>query len=99
MKALELSLNGQRICTAGIGDVGFIIAQVLWDLGAESLPPEGHLELKVSGVDKSARARVDWPMPYVSVGDEITLTIVEAERVDAGKRRTMPDTGSQATDS
>lgn len=90
MVGLELSINGERISTAGIGDVGFIYAQVHWNGGAETLGPDGFMEFRASGVNIPKAERIDWPMPPLVLGDEITIKIVRIQQPDPGESRPMP---------
>ena len=89
MVGFEVSINGQRHCTAAIGDVGFIIAQVLWKGGADSLPVDGLMELRVGGVNIPKSEGLDWPMPTLALGDEVSIKIVKTERPDACNTRPM----------
>ena len=90
MTGLELSINGRRISTAGVGDVGFIYAEVLWKGGAETLPPDGFMEFRVSGVNIPKMERTDWPMPPLALGDEVTIKIVKTQQPDPGESSPMP---------
>jgi len=89
MKALAVYLNGEKLCTAGVGDLGVVSAIVSWvrreDQHTASKQPdctEEELRLEVGGLISSPREIVKWQKRDLSVGDEILIKIVEAESAD-----------------
>lgn len=81
MKAFVVSLNGQPLVTAGVGDDGVMTTIVTWVGGAPPRPAEGRLTLEVLGLDSRSGEHVSWSVPEIGVGDEITIKIVEALHV------------------
>ncbi len=84
MKAFQVRLNGQQVCTAGVEEGG--IASVVlswWSVNPPHPPsPDGRFSLIVYGVDPASGSWVDWPMPDVSVGDEVSVKILEANHAE-----------------
>ena len=90
MVCFEVSLNGERVCLAGIGGAGVLMANLV--LGAKAAPPaegaEGvdDLALHTGGLrhdEGDVTAHVHWARQVVRVGDEITIRVVESEACDA----------------
>ena len=95
MKCFEVTINGQKVCTAGIGDDGVltsILSLVAKPQTASELTPEsGHetpsesLHLRVSGLASSTVGvdeAVEWLHRDLEVGDEIVIRIIEAPDCD-----------------
>jgi len=80
MLAFEVSLNGDKLCLAGIGNHGVLSSIVSW----VARPGEtGDLFLSVGGLFSPTEQHVDWVRTrYLSAGDEIRVRIVEADCVD-----------------
>lgn len=76
MFGFEISVNGQRICTAG--------SDVVCAIGLDYTCREpGIVHLRAGGIpaaDSSEHA--NWMMPEVGVGDEITIRILEINAPD-----------------
>lgn len=83
MKAFEVFVNGHFVCRAGLND-GVLTAIVHWIGGADA--PEDTF-LSVGGLDSQANQYVDWSVPTIGVGTEITVRIVDAEQVDTPAKR------------
>ncbi len=77
MRAFKVSLNGKKLCLAGVGERGVLTAIVDWvagDRGEES-------SLQVGGL--ANEEHVKWTrQKRLRVGDEIRVRIVEAATVD-----------------
>ena len=94
MIAFEVKLNGKVLCTAGMGEFGFLFADLLWDKGNPAHRPKGQskkawgkeeLLFKVSGgrvIDEQIRERLEWASVSLSVGDRIAIRIVERRACD-----------------
>jgi hypothetical protein len=82
MKAFMVSVNGRHVCTAGIGPDGVLSTMLTWVGGGPNRDPEGHLHLRVGGLDSRTDEHVDWTTPELAVGDEVTVRVVEVEEVD-----------------
>jgi len=87
MRAFSVSLNGKKLCLAGVGERGVLSAIVNWvatDRGAD-------LFMHVGGL--ANEEHVDWvKQKRLQVGDEIRVKVVEARSVDkpVRKRRIHP---------
>lgn len=92
MTCFEVSLNGKLVCTAGIKDVGMLLALV--ELSKRKPKSKGqsnpdYLKLRVGGseINNGRLEQVDRLNRRIRVGDEIKIRIVEASRFDKPKRR------------
>lgn len=74
MKAFEVSVNGKRVCVAGVGDVGVMTSHVTWT-------SRGTCHFRLGGLDQT-KQRLDWIDSELSLGDEVTIRFVEAAQVD-----------------
>ena len=97
MLCLEIEVNGEPYCRAGLGDEGAISAFVSWvKLGPpdDSVPvPPGATLLAVSGFT-SEHTAVHWAdqLRHLSVGDEVTIRVVDSDQPDPyAITPTLPD--------
>lgn len=98
MKCFEVTINGKKVCTAGIGDYGVLNTILSFVGGKESSDqtPSERLELTVFGVATStvgASEHLEWLRRDLLVGDEIVIRIIEASECDqpASKEVTYVD--------
>ena len=96
MKAFEVYLNGNRLWTAGVGDDGVLATGLTW-VGGNPPRPSSRMDFRVGGVDVGSDERLDWPTPPIGVGDEITIRIIETDRVDPANRSPVQDVNGGAT--
>ena len=90
MLAFEVHLNGEKICTAGIGDPGVMTGIITWSLGdGKRRPKQEELELQVGGLASSSRTDqyLYWIKRSLQRGDAVSIRIIEARKVDRPKRR------------
>ena len=80
MKAFLVSLNGTRVCLAGLNDASVM------GMALDTTPQRG-LKLNVGGLDAKTNEFVRWDTPQVNVGDELTIKIVEVDAVDPESAR------------
>lgn len=96
MITFEVSLNGSRICTAGVGDLGVLTTTVSWVRRESSDTNPGDIEeeltLEVGGLIASTKEHVRWTGGSVAAGDEVIIRIVDQESADfpTERRRTDP---------
>lgn len=73
MRALSVSLNGKKLCLAGVGERGVLSAIISWvagDRGEDSF-------LEVGGL--ANEEHIDWVnQKRLQVGDEIRIEVVES---------------------
>jgi len=84
MRAFEVNLNGKRLCVAGFAGDGVLNTVVNHITGHGREP---HLELRIGGLISATQEHVDWHYSKLSVGDEVTLKIIETDAVDEPKNR------------
>ena len=83
MKAFRVSINGKKLCVAGIGDEGVLTTHVDWVAGVRGMKKgEGDLHLRIGGLISSTDTHVSWGVHHLQVGDEIRIKIVEKPAVD-----------------
>lgn len=94
MIAYKVKINGKAVCTAGVGDYGFLAADLLWNKrnpefrskgGRKKEWDEELLYLRISGLvvhDERIRERVVWADKPLSAGDEIVIRILEQQACD-----------------
>jgi hypothetical protein len=82
MRAFNVSLNGKKLCLAGVGERGVLSAIVSWVAGDRG----ADLFMEVGGL--ANEEHVDWVnQKKLQVGDEIRVKIVDAGSADKPVRR------------
>ena len=86
MIAFEISLDGRRISTIGIGQHGKMTVTVSASTG---YPPDlTFINMGFGGLDIPTDESVSWPWPpEIGVGSTISIRIVEADTVDEPRER------------
>lgn len=87
MKCFEITINGVKVCTAGIGDDGVLTS--IMSLGKRKNDSE-MLDLRVGGLahrEAGATEQLEWINQNLAVGDEVTIKIVEASECDEANRK------------
>src|SRR5688572_18417273 len=101
MLCFEVYRNGQKLCTAGIGDFGVLTAILAWvshepeklRTWAESGVPEveaTRLDFGVSGLRRcvgEAGEHLRWAETSLAVGDEIRIRVVDLPGADPPSQR------------
>lgn len=80
VKAFVIFVNGERICSMGLTPNNTRSVQFAWIGG-----PEGQVFLHAGGMDD--RDHVDWEMPELEVGDEVTVKVMDCDETDPPTRR------------
>lgn len=76
MRAIEVYLNGNKLCTAGIDDDGVVLSNLTSKNGREAT-------FDVAGVVSASREHVYWVRNKIlSLGDKVVIQIVDAASVD-----------------
>jgi len=89
MIAFEIHLNGKKKCTAGIRGPCVLTACLSWVL-REPRSRRGkraELNLGVGGLVSRSDEFLEWLQRDLQPGDEVTIRIIEATRVDKPKKR------------
>ena len=95
MKALEVFVNGHRVCLAGVGKDGVLSAIVDWTGGVDG---EEYVGLDVGGIESSSGEHVRWEVPPIGVGAEVLVRVVEAAQVDPPSKRVRYDEKTRLDD-
>jgi hypothetical protein len=91
--AFAVSLDGERLCTAGLPRKGVLTAVVDWvSRRADAQPPESglpveELELHVGGLDSGSEEHLTWYHGAIPKGSEVVIKILETAEVDQPKSR------------
>jgi hypothetical protein len=91
MIAFEIYINGKRTCTAGIGGPCALTACLSW-VQREPKSPHGkrkELNFGVGGLVSPSKEFFEWMQRDLQTGDEVTIRIIEAAKVDKPKRKRM----------
>jgi hypothetical protein len=103
MIAFEVTINGNSVCTAGVGEYGYIATDILWSKCNPAFRPKGArkkdwdeelLYLRVSDLvayDKHLRERLVWANKSLSAGDEIVIRVLEQAQCDEPQERVSYD--------
>ena len=98
MIAFEVFLNGNKVCTAGVGDLGVLTAMLTWvrregknTESKESRNVEEELTLNVGGFVSSKNEHVRWTDDKLTVGDEVCIRIINLESVGPASVRSTED--------
>ena len=89
MRAFEVSVNGDRVCVAGMVERGVLSAHVTWlhqRPDTEYQPNAESLELAVGGLASDPSGPSEhrtWLRRSLQVGDVIELRVVDATDADA----------------
>jgi hypothetical protein len=87
MRAFDVSLNGKKLCRAGIGDDGVLTTVLSWVTSKGA----GDLFLEVGGLVSPVEEHISWVnQKLLDVGDTIQVTVVEAESVDEPTNKPRP---------
>ncbi len=107
MKALEIYINGQQRCIAGIGELGVITAIIHWvKREREVLTKRKDLEdeelaIRVGGsftAPDGVTESLEWIGETLAIGDEITIKIIESDQVSEPAKRQRIDYRRTAKD-
>jgi len=93
MKCFEVTINGERVCTAGVGDDGVLTSILSLVMSSNASDQNGesqndnseNLDLRVGGLanrEHGVSEHVEWLHQSLAVGDEIVIRIIEASACD-----------------
>src|SRR5260370_40944341 len=91
MRAFEISLNGKRLCLAGVGKDGVLSTTIT------HVPFRKRREtrLYVGGIVLPQDEHVFWKESILHLGDELRLKVVEKDAVDAPRDRVPRDPAAE----
>jgi hypothetical protein len=87
MRAFEVSLNGEMLCAAGIGDDGVLTAIISWVAGDHGAEPSLHVGGRVSPMQE----HVTWTERPLAIGDEVVVKVADLESVALPNKRHLRD--------
>jgi len=90
MICFEVTINGEKICTAGVGDAGVLSSLLTFAKKRASADKQGdgsrsNITLRVGGmadIDDETNEHLEWFVRQVNVGDEIFIRIIERAESD-----------------
>ena len=98
MPVFHVYLNGKKVSTAGVGDIGVLSAHVTWvrrtgeDTRAKTADGfEEELTLHVGGLISPKEEHVRWLDHDLEVGDEVRIKVVADDSVDRPRSRQRRD--------
>ena len=96
MIAFDVSVNGRRLCTAGVEDgvLSAVMTRVKERTGARRTggpTSKAYMSVTVSGLQFNSGEHIRWRDKKLKAGDEVTVCIVDAERPDKPLERKPPD--------
>ena len=87
MRAFHVSLNGKKLCRAGIGDDGVLTTIVNW----VARKGTGDLFLEVGGLVSTVDEHVEWVnQKPLQVGDTVQVTVIDTNSVDEPTSKQRP---------
>lgn len=100
MIAFEVWLNGKKLCLASVGDAGVLTQILSWSQREPKADSNEKPKPEKTGLHVGGLARgeyMDWLERTfsVTVGDEVTVKIVEVEQADEPKHRKRAETGEE----
>jgi hypothetical protein len=93
MFALEVKLNGKRICIAGADDLGVLHANIaaVGKLGAKTVPLRDD-ETATSRINPKKDMSLNWKsIAPLRIGDVIEVKVIEAKNADRPSSRKNAD--------
>jgi len=95
MIAFEVSLNGKRICTAGVHDLGVLSAILTWVRrrpahGRDRTTIEEELTAEAGGLHHDSAGRGEhlrWVHRALKVGDRVAVRVIDTTRLDEPAER------------
>ena len=92
MRAFEVSLNGKRLCIAGIRNDGVLTTNVTY----APVRKRGETRVYIGGLILPEDEHVFWKQSTLRLGDELRIKIVEKSSVDRPHTRFPRDPAAEA---
>jgi hypothetical protein len=77
VKAFDVSISGEKVATAGIAAEGVLTSILTFAIRKGGVE---HLEFRLGGMDSKSGDHFDWAYREPSVGDVLTIRIVDVPR-------------------
>ena len=98
MPAFQVYLNGKKVSTAGVGDLGVLSAHVTWvrrkgehTRAKKPDSVEEELGLHIGGLVTPTEEHVRWLDRDLKAGDEVRIVVVDDAKVDRPRSRERRD--------
>jgi ClpX C4-type zinc finger len=86
MKCFEITINGEKVCTAGVGEDGVLNSSLSFIKRNDGETQQSEsLDLRVGGVanvEPGVMEHLEWLHRDLNVGDEVVIRIIEASMCD-----------------
>jgi hypothetical protein len=83
MLALEIQINGKKVCTGGIEKLNILSAMVHWHISRDKLDLDVHGMTEEKGYAEHLR----WLQQKLDIGDEVTIRVVDTDKPTKPKKR------------
>lgn len=93
---VNVKINGKQICKAGFDKENFVLTTIISLVHREG--GSGGRTLSVGGLDSDASEHVSWHYDHISLGDRITLEVIEGPFDTPMPSRTEDETVSEESD-
>ena len=97
MPVFHVYVNGKKVSTAGVGDLGVLGAHVSWvrrkrdHTPAKKSDSMKEITLHVGGLTSPTQEHVRWLDCHLKIGDEVRITIAKDSKVDRPRSREPRD--------
>jgi len=85
MISFEVYVNKVKVCTAGLGELDAIIANLMCRLNPDGRPDEPQVFFSVGGVSKEKEKAYRWVHYDLQIGHQIEIRVVDAKKTDPPK--------------
>jgi hypothetical protein len=90
MPALKVYINGKKLCVASLDGTGVLSAHVSY-VCRKDTPEQKPLWLHIGGLNSSIGKHLVWQDRPISIGDKLSIEVVEMARGDKPSSRKKPD--------
>ena len=98
MIGFEVTINGKKVCTAGIGAPGDLQINTIWvlrhsqeDLTGIPGTADESVGLSIGGKAYAVPEYLHWPYTHLKAGDEVVIRVVDRESFDPPSGRSVFD--------
>ncbi|MGZ8920755.1 MAG: hypothetical protein ACXW3L_07215, partial [Limisphaerales bacterium] len=98
MLVFQVYLNGKKVSTVGVGDLGVLSAHVSWvrrkgeqTRAKKSDSVEEELTLHVGGLSSPTQEQMRWLDRDLKIGDEVRIIVAEDSKINPPRSRERRD--------
>ena len=98
MKGMEIRINGKRRCIIGVGPSGVLSSIVRWvNIPVDGKSGRNEFGVSAGGliVEEKKQTHCMWLNEMLTLGDEVTVKLVETNKPDRPKSKKTKKGGSQ----